>query len=60
MVCLQRAYRDYECEQRMRDLIAEEEAEGRLKDEQAAARAAADKEKKAKKRERQRVKKVGL
>lgn len=44
----------------MKDLIAEEEAEGRLKDEQAAARAAADKEKKAKKRERQRAKKVGL
>lgn len=57
---LQRAYRDYECEQRMRDLIAEEEAEGRLLGERAAARAAADKEKKAKKRERARAKKVGM
>jgi hypothetical protein len=41
----------------MKDLIAEEEEAGRLEDERAAARAAADKEKRFKKKER---KKVGI
>jgi septal ring factor EnvC (AmiA/AmiB activator) len=55
----QRAYRHHQAEVRMRDLIAEEEAAGRLQDERAAARAAADKEKRAKKKERKKAKKVG-
>jgi hypothetical protein len=54
----QRAYRHHQAEVRMRDLIAEEEAAGRLQDQRTAARAAADKEKRAKKKERKKAKKV--
>ncbi|WIA30517.1 hypothetical protein OEZ86_000601 [Tetradesmus obliquus] len=54
---LERAYRHHQAEVRMADLIAEEEAAGRLQDARAAARAAADREKRAKKRERQKAKK---
>jgi hypothetical protein len=39
----------------MKDLIAEEEEAGRLEDERAAARAAADKEKRAKKNAKKKV-----